>query len=232
MTKYLVTDEELAAVVPQCRSMAQVLRAFDRKLAGGNHSHFRLRIDRAGIDTSHFTGQGWSRNSVSLRRLPADEILVVLPEGSNRPRTNQLKRALLEMGVLYQCVECGNTGEWNGKPITLEVDHVDGDFLNNLQENLRFLCPNCHSQQPNLHVKPKEPKVPRIKVVREKRPRFRKFDPSKEELERLVWAIPTEKVGEKFGVSGSAIGRRCKLLGISKPPRGYWAKQVAPQNKV
>ena len=45
----------------------------------------------------------------------------------------------------YYCKVCGIT-EYNGKPITLQVDHIDGDRENNTFENLRFICPNCHSQ--------------------------------------------------------------------------------------
>jgi len=44
-----------------------------------------------------------------------------------------------------KCVECGISA-WNGNPITLDVDHIDGDYRNNSQTNLRCLCPNCHSQ--------------------------------------------------------------------------------------
>ena len=60
-----------------------------------------------------------------------------------------LKRALLEAGVPYECAMCGLDGTWQGAPLTLEVDHIDGDFYNNLLENVRFLCPNCHRQTPN-----------------------------------------------------------------------------------
>ena len=60
-----------------------------------------------------------------------------------------LKRALVEIGRPYACEACSNDGSWLGLPLTLEVDHIDGDFLNNLAENLRFLCPNCHRQTPN-----------------------------------------------------------------------------------
>jgi len=49
-----------------------------------------------------------------------------------------------------------------------------------------------------------------------------KFSVEREELERLVWQMPSMEVARKFGVSDSAIVKRCKKLGISKPPRGYW----------
>ena len=49
----------------------------------------------------------------------------------------------------HACTLCGNDGTWQGLPLTLEVDHIDGDFLNNILTNLRFLCPNCHRQTPN-----------------------------------------------------------------------------------
>jgi 5-methylcytosine-specific restriction endonuclease McrA len=58
---------------------------------------------------------------------------------------SQTMRRYLVENKDYHCEECGIT-EHNGKPITLEVDHIDGDRENNTFENLRFICPNCHSQ--------------------------------------------------------------------------------------
>jgi len=52
-----------------------------------------------------------------------------------------------------KCVECGIGNEYNGKPITLELDHINGDNLDNKLENLRILCPNCHSQTPTYKSK-------------------------------------------------------------------------------
>lgn len=52
----------------------------------------------------------------------------------------------------------------------------------------------------------------------------RKFEISREELEKLVWEMPTSKIALIYGVSDNAIGKRCEMFGIDKPPRGYWAK--------
>ncbi len=61
---------------------------------------------------------------------------------------SQVKKTILKHGLLpYKC-SCGNTGEWNGKPLTLQLDHINGDRYDHRLENLRFLCPNCHTQEP------------------------------------------------------------------------------------
>jgi 5-methylcytosine-specific restriction endonuclease McrA len=53
-------------------------------------------------------------------------------------------KAVLILERTHQCEHCKNT-EWMGSHITLELDHIDGDRVNNTKENLRLLCPNCHS---------------------------------------------------------------------------------------
>lgn len=56
-----------------------------------------------------------------------------------------IRRALLEMHG-ESCSICGTSTTWNGKPLTLQVDHIDGNSDNNSSKNVRLVCPNCHSQ--------------------------------------------------------------------------------------
>lgn len=142
-TKY--TKEILEEAVSLSRSYSQVLSHLGLAQAGGTQSHIKKRIQFFDIDTSHFTGQAWSSGE-ALKKKSAEDILVVLSANSPRPKSNMLRRALTEVGVEYSCAICKNDGYWQGQRMTLEVDHIDGNWINNLASNLRFLCPNCHSQ--------------------------------------------------------------------------------------
>jgi 5-methylcytosine-specific restriction endonuclease McrA len=136
----------LAPLVAESTSVAGVLRLLGLHPNGGAHAHISRTIQRFEIDTSHF-----SRYNPGSRRprLTPDQILVRRDQARLREKPHMLKRALVESGVPYECAMCGNPGQWLGLDLTLEVDHIDGDFYNNEAANLRFLCPNCHRLTPN-----------------------------------------------------------------------------------
>lgn len=136
----------------QSDSVAGVLRHLGLRQAGGTHAHLSRVIRTLEVDTSHFVRhQGGGQH----RRLDAAALFEVLPPGTQRRKPHLLLRALLEIGRDHVCSLCGNDGTWQGQRLVLQVDHVDGDFHNNLAENLRFLCPNCHSQTPNFSCRGK-----------------------------------------------------------------------------
>ncbi len=114
-------------------------------VTGGQHAHLARRIREAGIDTSHFLGQAHFRGQRLPGRDPATVFTVWAP-GAGRPKTSMLRKAMLEAGVPHCCAICGIGPEWRGLVLVLTIDRVSGDWLDNRLQNLRFLCPNCHSQ--------------------------------------------------------------------------------------
>lgn len=146
MANVKYTHEVLSAAVAASTSMAGVLRHLGLRQNGGSHAHLRRRIDQLGIDTSHFLGQAHARGMISTHRRSAAEVLIERPQSAKRAAPPVLTRALLEIGRLYTCAACSLGDAWNGQSITLHVDHIDGRFWDSRADNLRFLCPNCHSQ--------------------------------------------------------------------------------------
>lgn len=141
--------ELLEEAVAHSVSYAGVLRYLSINGAGYNQSHIKRRIVAYNINTTHFTGQAWSKGKRrdDLNRKTKEEVLQILPEGSLRVKSAILRRSILESGIEYQCSLCPIESIWNDLSITLEIDHIDSNWLDNRLENLRFLCPNCHSQQ-------------------------------------------------------------------------------------
>ncbi|MFI9149924.1 HNH endonuclease signature motif containing protein [Streptomyces sp. NPDC053367] len=133
------SEERLRAAVAASNSMRDVVRHLGISQVGGNQSHIARRIAAFGIDTSHFAPS---------RRRPKGsrgDCLTLRSPDAGRVPGERLRRELLRTGVSERCAMCGTGTEWNGRPLTLEVDHVNGDWWDNRPGNLRLLCPNCHS---------------------------------------------------------------------------------------
>lgn len=139
-----ITDEQLAEAVRSSPSVSAAMRKLNRNPHGSNHKHYSLRIRKLGIDTSHF--EVFHHEVGGRPRRTAIGVLVLRPAGESRQGAKILRRSMLEVGVPLKCVFCGIADQWNGKPITLHIDHINGVAWDDRIKNLRFLCPNCHSQ--------------------------------------------------------------------------------------
>lgn len=137
-----MTDEQFTNLVKDSFSIAELARKIGYKSKGGGVVKLiKEKIIELNLDITHFNK--YSKASLAKRNRPLEEILV---ENSNYTNNSSLKKRLLEEGLLkYECYEC-HISEWNGKPLSLQLDHINGNNSDNRLENLRFLCPNCHSQ--------------------------------------------------------------------------------------
>lgn len=147
MKKKSWTERQLKKAAQTSLSVRQVLKKLNLKAAGGNYTQIGKYLKFYKIDTRHFKGRGWNRGlkGIGQPRVPLDNILIANSDFQSYKLKNRLFAANLK---IPRCEKCGWAEKSLDGRLPLELDHINGNSRDNRIENLRVLCPNCHSLQP------------------------------------------------------------------------------------
>jgi 5-methylcytosine-specific restriction endonuclease McrA len=137
--------DRFAQAVADNISIGGVLSQLGCGVSGTNYRRVHNMVRDLQLDTSHWLGAAYLRgkNHSWTPSIPLSELLVERSLYADRAR---LKRRLVAAGLMaYRCAICG-ISEWHEQTLVLQLDHVNGGGDDNRLDNLRLLCPNCHSQ--------------------------------------------------------------------------------------
>ncbi|MBU1159955.1 HNH endonuclease [Patescibacteria group bacterium] len=139
--------DELEKASKESTSIRQVLKKLRLKEAGGNYSQIKKYLNLYKINILHFKGKGWNKGLKGIGKpiIPLEKILV---KNSNYQSYKLKNRLFIKKIKLPKCEECGWAKISNDGRLPLELDHINGDSKDNRLDNLRILCPNCHSLKP------------------------------------------------------------------------------------
>ena len=141
------TKDQLRKAVKISKSYRNVIKELGLEPAGGNYQQIKKYIVEFNFSTTHFTGKVWNKG-VKFEFKPVIELKDILV-GDSGYQSFKLKRRLFTANLKKpQCEECGWAQISEDGRVPLELDHINGNRRDNRLENLRILCPNCHSLKP------------------------------------------------------------------------------------
>ena len=212
---------ELIKLVSESNSLSEILRKQGKSISGSSMSILKSNLNNYNIKY-HFLDNKQSSNLYKKKTLSD-----ILTENSTYS-SHYLKLRLIKEGLKKDfCEICGQNNIWNNIKLSLQLDHINGNHYDNRLENLRIVCPNCHTQTSTFSSKKRKIKhfcidcnktisrtsircnhCARIYHSKHKVPI--ELLPSKEELKKMIFSISFTEIGKKYNVSDSCIRKWCK----------------------
>ena len=141
---YKLSDEQFVELIKKSLNISEVLFKLGYSVRGNSwgFSQIKKRMTDLNLDSSAFKGKSALVLKNKHSEIKAEDIL----KPNCKHSRSVLRRYIIKNNLIpYKCAICGCI-EWQGKTLSLELDHINGINNDNRLENLRFLCPNCHSQ--------------------------------------------------------------------------------------
>lgn len=216
-----MSRDDLQSLISNSQSYKEVLSCFGLQAKGNNINTLKKRINEDMIDDSNIRNMPRTFMANSISRTPKEKIFI----RDSLVSRIVAKRRIISDNIIDSsvCAECKMGKEWNGKPLVLILDHINGISNDHRIENLRFLCPNCNSQTATFAGRQlkkthlcktcglqKKTKYSDMCSICSKK-LTRKVDrPSKEELLEILKEESYVAVGKKYGVSDNAVRKWLK----------------------
>jgi len=213
------SKEELEQLVQQCNSLSELILKLGYSTAHGNNRiTVQKRLEQFQIDNSYF-----DTTNTHIARNPENIFI------ENSTASQATLRRWYKKGnyTPYKCSICNLGPEWNGKELTLILDHINGLNKDDRLENLRWVCPNCNQQLETTGYK----KIRTTNILEKKyycreckkiihqgsilcpecaaKARRVVDRPNREELKNLIRSTPFTTIGKRYGVSDNTIRKWC-----------------------
>lgn len=220
------SKEELELIVSQSNSIKEVISKIGYTTqSGSNNETVKTRLQKFQIDISHFTHQ------TPIKRTE-DNIFIENSTASQKTLRDWYVKGKYSS---YICSICGQKPFWNGKELTLILDHINGHNKDDRLENLRWVCPNCNQQLDTTNGKNSNRKnlqkknycVDCGKEISRNATRCKECNinftinqnilpVSRDELKMLIKTQSFTSIGKQFNVSDNAVRKWCDKYNLPR----------------
>ena len=198
---YKLNDDKFIDLVKSSLNISEVLFKLGYSTKGNSwgYSQVKKRMLELNLSGSDFRGKSASLTNLSIKPIDPEKLLC---KHSKHNRCVLRRYIITNKLIPYKCSICGIT-EWQGKTLSLELDHINGENNDNRLENLRFLCPNCHSQTDTYGSKNSKPVQSKYELS----------DELKDRIASLYLQLKNQdKVAEKLGIHKKAVKQVIELF--------------------
>lgn len=207
--------DKLIENADKCVNMLDLCHKMGIENVGGeDYKEIRQLADELGIELKF----SYKRDTI-LNHHPRISTSDILVENSKYKDATKIKKRLLKEGIKENKCECCGLTEWQGKPISLQIHHINGVHNDNRIENIQILCPNCHSQTDTYSGRNsnRENNTKYLKKEKSSKQISNCHRPSKGELIESFKKLGNfVKVGKKYNVSDNSIRKWCDYYGLPR----------------